>query len=80
MGIYRGPITTTFARTTLNFSLVQLPLGIEVTKVKFNVVTGNSEENKKFFYLTPYGTIEFGTINPNIIFTPGKEYTVTFSE
>jgi len=49
-------------------------------KVKFNVVTGNSEENKKFFYLTPYGTIEFGTINPNIIFTPGKEYTVTFSE
>ena len=48
--------------------------------VKLAPVYGGSEENEKFFSLTPYGSIEIGTINENVNFEPGKEYMVDFTE
>jgi len=44
-------------------------------------VTYGSEENKKFFELTPYGSIQMGTINPDAIkqFEVGKEFYVDFT-
>jgi len=45
---------------------------------KFNVVTGDNEENKTFFASTPSGTIEASTILDNH-FEVGKEYFVDFT-
>lgn len=48
--------------------------------VKLEPVTCGSEENEKFFDMTPFGQIEMGTVNPSVKFEPGKEYYVDFSE
>lgn len=50
--------------------------------VTLTPVYSGSEENKKFFELTPYGKIEMGTINKDALeeFIPGKEYQVTFTK
>lgn len=50
--------------------------------IKLVPVTNTSEENSKFFRWTPYGSIEIGTINTDVIgnFIPGKEYYVDFTE
>lgn len=37
-------------------------------------VTGESEENKKFWQYTPSGQFVMSWVNPNVSFTPGKEY------
>lgn len=50
--------------------------------VSFQPVTCGSEENEKFFKYTPFGKMEFGTINPESAkkLIPGKEYFIDISE
>lgn len=45
-------------------------------------VTSNSEENKSFSLYTPWGKLELGITNPNLIgtFNPGDEYLVEFNK
>jgi len=45
---------------------------------KFNVVYGDSEENKAFFAATPSGIIEVNGLKDDL-FEVGKEYYVDFS-
>lgn len=42
-------------------------------------VTGDSEENKRFFASTPSGSIKLGTVNENAVkgFEPGRYVYVT---
>ena len=46
---------------------------------KFNVVSGDNEENKAFFASTPGGTIEINTIREDH-FEVGQEYYVDFTK
>lgn len=50
-------------------------------KIKLMPVTSGSPENEQFFKWTPYGQIEIGTINPEVIkqFEPGKEFYIDFT-
>lgn len=50
--------------------------------VKLNPVTGNSEENKKFYASTPSGEITLSTVNEDAAnyLEPGKSFFVTFEE
>lgn len=52
------------------------------SRVKFQPVTGGSIENESFFKWTPYGSIDIGTINENVLksMTVGKSYYVDFTE
>ena len=54
---------------------------VEGSVIKLWPVTSGSEENEKFFNLTPSGHIELGTINPEAAkqFEVGKEYYVDFT-
>ncbi len=45
---------------------------------KFQVVTGDSEENKQFFASTPTGNLEFRAVRDDM-FEPGKEYYLDLS-
>ncbi len=47
--------------------------------VKFEPVQSGSEENEKFFEMTPWGQFEMGTINPDIQFEPGEEFYLDFT-
>ena len=51
-------------------------------KVILSPVTGGSEENSRFFKMTPYGRFEMGTINEEVLkqFTPGKQFYIDFTE
>jgi len=51
-------------------------------KVKFQPVTGGSPENETFFKWTPYGQIEIGTINEEVLkqLEVGAEYFVDFTK
>jgi len=54
--------------------------GIEfLYAAKFTVVSGDNEENKKFFASTPSGTIDISTVREDH-FKVGKNYYVDFSE
>lgn len=46
--------------------------------IKLVPVTQGSPENEKFFQYTPFGSMEFGTINGEAAaqFEPGKEYYI----
>lgn len=46
---------------------------------EFQVVTSDSEENKKFFAATPSGNIKVGTVKADH-FEVGKTYYVDFTE
>lgn len=46
----------------------------DVQSVTFHAVTNGSEENKSFWKWTPAGVLTVQSINPNVDFTPGKEY------
>jgi len=52
--------------------------GTFVYAAKLTPVISGSEENRQFYALTPWGTIELGTIRENF-FQPGKEYFVDFT-
>lgn len=49
--------------------------------IQLEPVQSGSEENKQFFHFTPWGKIEMGTINENVVneFIIGKEYYVDFT-
>lgn len=51
------------------------------TTVKLSPVTSGSDENKEFYHYTPSGSIDLGTINPQVVdsFELGKEYYVDFT-
>ena len=51
---------------------------VPLDTANLSVVTGTSEENKKFFASTPSGRLEVGLHNPNA-FEVGKEYYVDIS-
>lgn len=53
----------------------------ECQNIKLQVVSGNSDENKKFFASTPSGQVQLGTVNLEAAaqFELGKEYYVDFS-
>jgi hypothetical protein len=54
--------------------------GIEfIYAAKFQVVYGDSPENKEFFAATPSGTIEISTLRSDH-FEPGKDYYVDFTK
>lgn len=53
--------------------------GQDVFHAAFSVVTGGSEENKRFFVATPQGELKFGTFTDVTYFTEGQEYTVSIS-
>jgi hypothetical protein len=52
----------------------------KTSKLAFVPVTGNSEENKKFFTYTPTGKLELGIVNSKAAaqFEVGQEYYVDF--
>lgn len=41
--------------------------GKEIANLTFSGVYGTSEENKKFFEWTPYGTLQIGTVNNQVL-------------
>lgn len=45
---------------------------------KFQVVTGNSDENKAFFASTPSGSIDLQAVRDDL-FEPGKSYYLDFT-
>lgn len=49
--------------------------------IRLEPVTCGSEENKKFFKHTPYGSFELNTINTDSAkeFNPGREFYVDFT-
>lgn len=53
-----------------------------LVSVKFQVVTGGSDENKQFFASTPSGSIELGQMKKEIAdqFELNKEYYVDFTQ
>jgi hypothetical protein len=53
----------------------------EVRTLEFSVATADSEENKRFFKYTPYGTVKLGILNKEAWehFELGKEYYVDFT-
>ena len=55
--------------------------GEVLTTVRLAPVSGNSEENKQFFRWTPSGTIDLGTVNPDVVkqFHIGDEFYVDFT-
>ena len=66
--------------TRAKFECVEVIEGGEGTQVKLTPVVGGSEENEKFFKYTPFGKIELGILNPDVVFVEGKQYYVDFTE
>ena len=50
-------------------------------KIKLQPVTSGGKENEEFFKWTPWGSMEIGTINENVItqFKVGGEYYIDFT-
>ena len=51
-----------------------------LTTIKLMPVTGNNEENKQFFRWTPSGSIDLGTVSPDVVkqFRIGDEFYIDF--
>lgn len=45
---------------------------------KFQVVSGNSPENKEFFASTPSGSLELNAVRDDL-FVPGQDYYLDFT-
>lgn len=58
-----------------------IPSGDSEVLIMAPVTTG-SEENKSFAKWTPWGKLELGISNPNLLgtFNPGDEYLVNFTK
>lgn len=58
-----------------------MPSGNSEVLIMSPVTTG-SEENKSFAQWTPWGRLELGISNPNLLgtFKPGDEYIVDFTK
>jgi hypothetical protein len=56
--------------------------GDESEVLVMSPVTTGSEENKSFAKWTPWGKLELGISNPNLVgkFKPGDEYFVEFTK
>jgi hypothetical protein len=56
------------------------PTGDDSEVLVMSPVTDDSEENKSFAKWTPWGKLELGISNPELVgtFYPGDEYVVTF--
>ena len=65
--------------TRAKFLCVEVTQTMSGEKVKFQPVTGPSEEDKKIFKWTPSGSIEMGILNPDVKFEVGKNYYVDFT-
>lgn len=54
----------------------------KVATMEFNIVSGTTEENQKFFMWTPYGKLELGTVNQAVIdaLNLGEEYYVVITK
>lgn len=48
-----------------------------VYDAQFNVVISGSDENKRFFALTPSGSVTLTTVSEDL-FEPGKDYYIDF--
>ena len=46
------------------------------SQVEMEPVYSGSEENEKFFSMTPYGKLEMGTVNPDIKWEEDAEYYI----
>lgn len=71
---YNMPLTRAKFRCT---EITTTSLG---QRVKMEPVTNGCTENAQFFKLTPYGSVDMGTLNPEVEFKPGKCYYVDFTE
>jgi hypothetical protein len=67
-------------KTIAKFKCSEVTMYAHGSRVILEPVIGGSDENEKFFQMTPYGKIELGLLNPDVKFTPGKEYFITFEE
>jgi hypothetical protein len=67
--------------TRAKFKCDEVAQTVNGGKIKLSPVVSGSDENKRFFNYTPYGQIEIGTINQEVIqqFIPGKEYYIDFT-
>jgi hypothetical protein len=43
------------------------------------VVGGVTKENDSFFKYTPWGSLNMGVVNPDVVFEVGKQYYLDFS-
>lgn len=48
--------------------------------VTLEPVISGSEENEKFFQMTPWGKLHMGVVNPDVQFEVGQEYYIDFSK
>lgn len=64
--------------TRAKFKCTNVEFQGEGSSVKLEPVVSGSSENEDFFKWTPYGSIEIGTINPNVKFEEGEQYYVDF--
>jgi hypothetical protein len=61
-------------QTRCKFKCDSVTLREGANDVEMSPVVNGSEENKTFWKYTPGGKFTMSWINPNIQFTPGKEY------
>lgn len=66
--------------TRAKFTCTQVEQDENGSHAKFEPVVSGSTENEDFFKWTPWGSIEMGTINPNVQFEEGQEYYVDFTK
>jgi hypothetical protein len=66
--------------TRAKFKCVDVKEGPDGSQVKLEPVVSGSQENESFFKWTPWGSIEIGTVNPNVKFEVGQEYYVDFTK
>lgn len=76
-----GPRKTQNNMTRAKFKCDEVSQTVHGGNIKLSPVVAGSEENSRFFNYTPYGQIEIGTVNQEVIkqFIPGNNYYVDFT-
>jgi hypothetical protein len=67
-------------QTRAKFMCVKVSHTVNGMSVEMTPVVGGSEENISFFEYTPYGKLEMGIVNPNVVFEVGKQYYLDFTK